>query len=72
MRLIVAANRAPFIVKRKKDGIKLEKSPGGLVSALDLIMRKTQGLWVCTGNLGIISKKKNELFIFSQSSFSKF
>ena len=48
MRLIVAANRAPFIIQRDKDGIKLEKSPGGLVSALDLIMRKTKGIWVCT------------------------
>lgn len=48
MRLIVAANRSPYIVKRKKDSVKVERSSGGLVSALDPIMRNTKGVWVST------------------------
>ena len=46
MSLIIATNRAPYTVKRKKEGVKIEKSPGGLVSSLEPIMRKTKGIWV--------------------------
>jgi alpha,alpha-trehalose-phosphate synthase [UDP-forming] len=48
MRLIIAANRAPYVVKKKRNVIKVERSPGGLVSALDPIMQRKKGIWVCT------------------------
>ena len=49
MRLIIATNRAPYNIKKPKDDILLEKSPGGLVAALDPVMKKNQGIWVCGG-----------------------
>lgn len=48
MRLVIAANRAPYVVKKKRNIVNVERSPGGLVSALDPIMRKRKGIWVCT------------------------
>lgn len=48
MRLIIAANRAPYIIKKRKDNIKIEKASGGLVSALDPIVKNANGIWVCT------------------------
>jgi trehalose 6-phosphate synthase/phosphatase len=49
MRLIIATNRAPYDIKKPKDEVLLEKSPGGLVAALDPVMKKNQGVWVCGG-----------------------
>ena len=48
MRLVIAANRAPYIVKKKRNTVSVERSSGGLVSALDPIMRNRKGVWVCT------------------------
>lgn len=50
MKLIIAANRAPYQIKERKDGITVEKSSGGLVAALDPIMRECDGTWICSGN----------------------
>ncbi|MFH0703104.1 MAG: trehalose-6-phosphate synthase [bacterium] len=55
MRLIVAANRAPYIIKKNKNFTRVEKSPGGLVAALDVVMKKTKGVWVC-------SSKENDFY----------
>lgn len=44
-RLIIVSNRGPY-VKRKG---KLEKTAGGLVSALDPIMQKNGGVWIAAG-----------------------
>lgn len=49
MRLIIATNRAPYDIKKPKDEVIIEKSPGGLVAALDPIMKNNQGIWVCGG-----------------------
>ncbi|MEI7474532.1 MAG: trehalose-6-phosphate synthase [bacterium] len=50
MKLIVAANRAPYQIKERKDSVTVEKSSGGLVAALDPIMRDCGGTWICSGN----------------------
>lgn len=49
MRLIIAANRSPYYIKKRKDQIKLEKSAGGLVAALDPVIKNTSGIWICAG-----------------------
>lgn len=49
MKLIIATNRAPYNIKKPKDEIIIEKSPGGLVAALDPIMKENGGTWVCGG-----------------------
>ncbi|EKE04801.1 MAG: hypothetical protein ACD_20C00002G0008 [uncultured bacterium] len=49
MRLIIVANRSPYHIKKRKDNIKLEKAAGGLVAALDPVVKNTNGMWVCTG-----------------------
>ncbi len=49
MRLIIATNRAPYDIKKPKDEVIIEKSPGGLVAALDPIMKNNKGIWVCGG-----------------------
>ena len=49
MKLIIATNRAPYDVKKPKDEVIIEKSPGGLVAALDPVMRENGGVWVCGG-----------------------
>lgn len=46
-RLVIVSNREPYTVKYKDQEIHLEKTPGGLVSALDPILRKRNGLWIC-------------------------
>lgn len=49
MRLIIATYRAPLNIVKKDDEIIVEKSPGGLVAALDPAMEKHGGVWVCAG-----------------------
>lgn len=41
-RLIIAPNREPYVRRKGK----LEKTSGGLVSALDPIMQKNGGIWI--------------------------
>jgi len=50
-RLVLASNREPYIHKKRTDGnIVCVRGSGGLVAALDPIMRSTGGLWVAWGS----------------------
>lgn len=46
-RLVIVSNREPYAVKIQKKTLRLEKTPGGLVSALEPVMRANRGLWIC-------------------------
>ncbi len=46
-RLIVVSNREPYHLVREANTLRLEKTTGGLVSALDPVLQSTQGLWIC-------------------------
>lgn len=46
-RLIIVSNREPYTINVKGKEIRFEKTPGGLVSALDPVLRKRNGLWIC-------------------------
>ncbi|MEB3244836.1 MAG: trehalose-6-phosphate synthase [Vampirovibrionales bacterium] len=47
-RLVIVSNREPYTIK-VSDGseVSFERTPGGLVSALDPVLRKRNGLWIC-------------------------
>lgn len=47
MKLIVATNRSPYNIKKEKNRITLQKTDGGLISALDPVMKENGGVWVC-------------------------
>ncbi len=49
MRLIVVSNREPYRLESMRGRGGLEKTVGGLVSALEPILRKNGGVWVCWG-----------------------
>jgi len=44
--VVVASNRLPFTFRRTESGLQREPSPGGLVSALEPVLRKRGGTWV--------------------------
>ena len=44
--LVIASNRLPFQFRRGPGGLERKVSPGGLVSALDPVLRKRGGSWV--------------------------
>jgi alpha,alpha-trehalose-phosphate synthase [UDP-forming] len=46
-RIVLVSNREPYTVKVNEETIRLEKTPGGLVSALDPVLRQNRGLWIC-------------------------
>jgi alpha,alpha-trehalose-phosphate synthase [UDP-forming] len=46
-RLVIVSNREPYTIKYHGKDICLEKTPGGLVSALDPVLRERNGLWIC-------------------------
>ena len=48
--LIVASNREPYSHRKTGRGLKLEIPTGGLVSALDTVLRATGGTWVAWGS----------------------
>lgn len=52
MRLIILSNREPYRVEAKKGKKVFEKTVGGLVSALEPILRERGGTWVCWGRKG--------------------
>ncbi|MDQ7038822.1 MAG: trehalose-6-phosphate synthase [Aquificota bacterium] len=52
MRLIVISNREPYRVEPSRGRLKLEKTIGGLVSALEPVLREYGGTWVCWGRSG--------------------
>ncbi len=45
-RLLLVSNREPYVRKRTADGVRFERTAGGLVSALDPVMRGSGGVWV--------------------------
>ncbi len=45
-RVIVVSNRLPYTLKRVGDGWRTEKSAGGLASAMNPIVKETNGLWL--------------------------
>jgi trehalose 6-phosphate synthase/phosphatase len=45
-RVIVVSNRLPFTLKRSADSWKVERSSGGLVTAMRPILKRTQGIWI--------------------------
>ncbi len=46
---IVVSNRQPYIHRFVKGKIECIKGPGGVITALDPVMRELKGLWVCSG-----------------------
>jgi len=50
--LIILSNREPYKVEAKKGKKVFEKTVGGLVSALEPILRERGGTWVCWGRKG--------------------
>ena len=49
-KLIIASNREPYIHTRKEGEIKVIRPVGGAVTALDPVMRATNGIWVAYGS----------------------
>jgi len=47
--LVVASNREPCSHRKTKGGLHHEVPAGGLVSALDTVLRVTGGTWVAWG-----------------------
>ncbi len=45
-RLVVVSNRLPFRAERKGGKVVFTRSPGGLVSALDPVLRERGGVWI--------------------------
>jgi trehalose 6-phosphate synthase len=46
-RLILVSNREPYVRKRTQEGtLRFERTTGGLVTALDPVMRRSGGVWV--------------------------
>jgi len=44
--VVIASNRLPYTFSRTERGLQRERSPGGLVSALEPVLRKRGGTWV--------------------------
>jgi trehalose 6-phosphate synthase/phosphatase len=44
--LAVVSNRLPFSAERRHGGLSLTRSPGGLVAALDPVLKRMGGVWV--------------------------
>ena len=49
-RLVLVSNREPYEHVEDAGGVQVRRPPGGLVSALDPMMRRTQGVWVAWGS----------------------
>jgi trehalose 6-phosphate synthase/phosphatase len=56
--LAIASNRLPFSYHRTSKGLEARHSPGGLVSALDPMLRKRGGTWI--GWPGIVPRAGEE------------
>ena len=44
--LVVVSNRLPFEVKRTPAGVRISRSPGGLVAALEPVLEARGGVWI--------------------------
>ena len=49
-RLILVSNREPYARRRGADGVRFERTAGGLVTALDPVMRASGGTWIALGS----------------------
>jgi len=49
-RIVLMSNREPYVHERSKRGIKCRVPAGGLVAALDPVMRMTGGTWIAWGS----------------------
>lgn len=49
-RLILVSNREPYEHVKTGGTVEIRRPPGGLVSALDPLMRRTNGIWVAWGS----------------------
>ncbi len=45
-RVVVVSNRLPVTLRRTSEGWRSERSPGGLATAIDPILKKTNGIWI--------------------------
>ncbi len=63
MKLIIVANRLPFSLSKDGHGIKLKKSPGGLVSGLETFLKKydVEFLWFGWPGASLNKKETKEL-----------
>ena len=48
--LLVVSNREPYVHRRSKAGLVVEKPAGGLVTALDPVMQEVSGTWIAWGD----------------------
>jgi len=48
--LVVVSNREPYVHHRSATGIEVERPAGGLVAALDPVLREVGGVWVAWGS----------------------
>ncbi|MBI3998016.1 MAG: bifunctional alpha,alpha-trehalose-phosphate synthase (UDP-forming)/trehalose-phosphatase [Armatimonadetes bacterium] len=48
--LVVVSNREPYAHQRSPHGLEVERPAGGLVAALDPVLRELGGLWVAWGS----------------------
>jgi alpha,alpha-trehalose-phosphate synthase [UDP-forming] len=46
-RLVIVSNREPYTIQTCGNEVRIERMPGGLVSALDPVLRQRDGLWIC-------------------------
>ena len=68
-KLIVASNREPYDIEFRDNKLKLHKTVGGLVSALEPIIKSLGGVWVCWGRKG---QRIPEVFKVSEKLTIKF
>src|SRR5437870_5013024 len=45
-RLVVVSNRLPLTLRKTSDGWRADRSTGGLVTALEPVLKRTGGLWI--------------------------
>lgn len=68
-RLIVVSNRVPYIISKVRDEIVYKKTAGGLVTALDPLLKKIEGLWIgWDGTIGSSNKIKDRIKIGENNS----
>jgi trehalose 6-phosphate synthase/phosphatase len=64
-RIVIVSNREPYSIKLTMDGVTVHKNAGGLVSALEPLVKETEGLWVCwegeSGSKDALSRVLNKL-----------
>lgn len=64
-RLVVVSNREPYTLNFKGTEIRLEKTPGGLVSALDPVLRRRNGIWICWEGAPLKSLEFDDVSVLS-------